>query len=559
MKAGDVRPLDGVQCLGYVRVSTEAQTREDKTSLSDQRAAIEAKAAALGCAVGAWFEDAGISGSTVEKRPGLLSLIASCEAQRRPKSSPGMVIALNDSRWGRFPDPEESGYWRFHLARAQWIVRFAEGDEMQDGIGRSVVRLVGAGQASEYRRNLVANTIRGARGATVQGYWRGATPPLGYVRKVVYPPGREQRVLGAGVHKAKDERVILTPDATDAAFVRRLFELYADGTHALLRLAQRAHEERPDWGWDSGKLYYLLTNRTYLGHLQSRHAQTLEPYGRDHAHEPIVSLELFDRVAARLKANRRVRRGSNRSYLVTGLVMCSVCGRPLTGSGANAKGVRFYRCNGLRAVGNPCSGSGSVIAAHRLEDAVRDVMAGEFSRRSARDAVRRHIDQHLDRLATAPAPTTDAIDRTITSLEAQKGRLVAAVASGTLSEADVRAQIRELNARLEAAQRDRSATLRLSDRSPFAPETRERLYRMVDDMPELLTGLTPSEFRQAVSPWLRSATFDRDEKRLTVEILHVPAQCGGVSFEQVPLAEQSPTLPYVTRSTVLGKPRRKVG
>ena len=535
MNAGEVRPLDGIRCLGYLRVSTEAQTREDKTSLADQRTAISAKAAALGLVVGVWFDDAGISGSTVEKRPGMLSLIASCEASRRPKSARGVVLALNDSRWGRFPDVEESGYWRHHLARQGWDVRFAEGDDLEDGFARSVVRLAGAGQATEYRRTLIANTIRGARGATIQGYWRGAAPPLGYLRKVVYPPGREQRILPAGVRKAADERVILTPEPTDAPFVRRLFELYANGSYALLSLAQLAHRERPDWSWDSGRLFYLLTNRVYLGHLQSRKAQTAEQYGRENAHEPIVTVELFDRVAARLRANRRVRRGSNRAYMVTGLVTCSVCGRPLTGSGANAKGVRFYRCNGLRAVGNPCTGSGSVIAAHRLEGAVRELMAGEFQRSAARTAIRRHIDRHLDRLeATPEAPATDAIDRTIATLEAQRGRLVAALANGTLSETDAGSQVRDLNARLEVTQRQRAEVARLADRAAFARIDRQSLYRMVDDMPGLLADVTPAEFRQAVSPWLRSATFDRDEKRLTLEIRHVPAvPAGGVSSQQL--------------------------
>ena len=41
----EIRSLIGVQAVGYVRVSTDAQTREDKTSLADQRAAIEAKVA----------------------------------------------------------------------------------------------------------------------------------------------------------------------------------------------------------------------------------------------------------------------------------------------------------------------------------------------------------------------------------------------------------------------------------------------------------------------------------------------------------------------------------
>ena len=73
----------------------------------------------------------------------------------------------------------------------------------------------------------------------------------------------------------------------------------------------------------------MLTNRIYLGELNSKRPQTDEPYGNTSAHPAIVTVDLFNRVAARLKANKRVRRGRNRTYLLTGLVTCSSCGLPL--------------------------------------------------------------------------------------------------------------------------------------------------------------------------------------------------------------------------------------
>src|SRR5262249_14978845 len=158
---------------------------------------------------------------------------------------------------------------------------------------------------SEYRRNIVANTIRGSRAATVQGFWKGGAPPLGYVRKVCFPPGREQRILPLGVRKAADERVQLWPEGgAETAFIQRLFRLYADGELGLMGLAELAHREWPSRSWDTGSLYFMLTNRVYLGELNSKNAQTDEPYGCERAHVPIVDVETFNRVAARLKANR---------------------------------------------------------------------------------------------------------------------------------------------------------------------------------------------------------------------------------------------------------------
>ncbi len=54
--------------IGYLRVSTEGQARDDKTSLDDQRRAITEKAKAMGRIIGRWFSDEGVTGTTAEGR-----------------------------------------------------------------------------------------------------------------------------------------------------------------------------------------------------------------------------------------------------------------------------------------------------------------------------------------------------------------------------------------------------------------------------------------------------------------------------------------------------------
>ena len=120
--------LAGMTCVGYVRVSTAEQAAGKQTSLADQRAAITELAARLGVAIGYVFEDAGVSGATMEFRPGMRGLIESCEASSRASTRPGLVLVLNDSRWGRFPNSEEATYWRFRLEKCGWLLRFAELD-----------------------------------------------------------------------------------------------------------------------------------------------------------------------------------------------------------------------------------------------------------------------------------------------------------------------------------------------------------------------------------------------------------------------------------------------
>jgi DNA invertase Pin-like site-specific DNA recombinase len=250
--------LAGIDCCGYVRVSTDRQAGEALSSPADQRAAIIARAAKLGVVVGRWYQDEA-SGGNAEKRPALLSLIADCEATPRPASRPGYVIALNDSRWGRFPDPEESAYWRTHLRkRCGWLVWFAENDEIADPKLRTVMRAIVATQATQKRDDVRANAKRGSRGTAALGYW-ATRAPYGYRRRVVYPPGRE-RTLNAGTRKAIDEKVALVPDPTEAAIVRELFMRYATGTDTLASLVDWLVLDVPGRKWTRAAVRFTLTN-----------------------------------------------------------------------------------------------------------------------------------------------------------------------------------------------------------------------------------------------------------------------------------------------------------
>ena len=192
---------------------------------NDQCDAIEALAERLGVSVDEWFTDPGVSGATVEGRPGFQALLAACERRALPQASAGLVLVLNASRLGRFLDPEEGAYWRHHLRRMGWEVRFAEGDV--EGDASSIIRAIAGLEASTYRRNVVANTRRGMKGAADQEFWTREAP-FGFRRMVVHPPTSE-RVLEIGQRKTPDEKVQLTPRDDEAKIVAWMFRTYAAG------------------------------------------------------------------------------------------------------------------------------------------------------------------------------------------------------------------------------------------------------------------------------------------------------------------------------------------
>src|SRR5262249_28722884 len=135
------------------------------------------------------------------------------------------------------------------------------------------------------------------------------------------------------------------------------------------------------------------------------------------AHEPLVSRELFERVQDRLAGNRGGRlRAARKGYLLSGLLVCSHCGRTL--SGLTRYGRPVYHCQrkddaGRVICGTRQVGQGAVLRLRRakLQSAFRD----PDSWRELRAEIRRQeeADRRPERL--------DALNRAVAELDRKLG------------------------------------------------------------------------------------------------------------------------------------------
>ncbi len=529
--SADVRSLTGMRAVAYLRVSTQKQAADDKVSLADQRAAIERKAAELGVVIGAWFTDPGASGGSFEKREGMASMIASCEAYPRPPKEPGLVLVMTASRFGRPDDPEECSFWRVRFKKSGWMVRYCIGDDSDDLTTRHLMRAIGDVGATKERQEIKRRAMSGFRGAMERGLWPGGTTPFGFVRKATDRHTGAVRVLAYKMESSESEDVRLHPDeGGPAQLIRALFERYAAGTHATHALAAFAQHEWPAVKWTPSQIARMLKNRAYCGDLVSgNRAQSGEAYGCENAHEPIVSRALFEAVQARFRHFAADGRGVRGTYGLTGLVHCAACGQPLIGAGSNGRvrrgggRSRFYRCRGVSSVGHTCHMRGATVMQEKLEGAVRHELAAEFRTVQARAAVWREIERALDAQASGNGqPSTDALDTAIRDLEKQVERTIRGVATGLYSENEAGPILNDLRARLAGQRRVRADVVRLADQRAARIPNREQMRALVDGMPALLATLSGAELRGAVSPWLRAATFDASTRVLTMEIRRVP-------------------------------------
>ncbi|MGE0456448.1 MAG: recombinase family protein [Vicinamibacterales bacterium] len=507
-----------MKAFGYLRVSTDRQAHEDRTSLSDQRAALEALAAARGYAIARWFEDAGVSGATAEKRPAFMAMVDACRTD-----GPGVVLVLNASRFGRFDDVEEAAYWRHSLRRAGWEVRYAEGDA--EGDAAPIVRAVASLEASTYRRNLIANTRRGKKGAADQGFW-STRAPIGYRRQVV----STGRILGDHERKAPDEKVRLAIHPEEGELVRWIYDSYVSGEHTLGTLSAALLERVPGRRWSRTVVNHLLRNPVYRGAVvggRRRNGPSIL-YGKEHAHPAIVPDALWHAVQARLELHAKRGRGVRSFYLLSGLLTCRICASNYTGGGGRS-GVRqkFYRD---AASSETCPGRIGTVMRHLIEGRVLAELGAVVAGPEMRADLERAADEILaEGLRARTGQSKLQAERR--HHEQRKARLVAAIADGSLSARDAARQIQAEDRAIEEARRKIEATrFRSADRKQIAEE-RDHWLRLASDFPGVAARLAGPALREFVTPWLAHLTFDK-----LTRMVEVGVRPGHASF----LASSSP-------------------
>lgn len=131
--------------IAYIRVSTEQQAAEG-VSLAAQASRIQAWAESVGHAVAHVFEDAGISGSRMDTRPGLLSALAAMEQG-------DILVVYSLSRLARSTRDTLSIADRLEKAGAD-LVSLTERIDTTGAAGRMLFRLLAV--LTEFERELIS-------------------------------------------------------------------------------------------------------------------------------------------------------------------------------------------------------------------------------------------------------------------------------------------------------------------------------------------------------------------------------------------------------------------
>lgn len=251
----------------YVRMSTERQ----EYSLDFQMATNAAYALEHGFEIVRTYEDAGISGLTLQNRNGLKALLADVVGGRADFTT---ILVYDVSRWGRFQNPDQAAHYEFICDEAGVKVAYCAEAWPNDGSPTSaLLKHLKRAMAAEYSRDLSQKVSRAQRGLLAQGYWTGGKVPIGFARVFTHRNGKTVPAFNdAYMRKQQGVRTrLVLGSAEEVELVRRVFRMYLRKDASFSTVSRTLMRDKKVVGtlgmWSPKRVKDTLRNEIYTGRL----------------------------------------------------------------------------------------------------------------------------------------------------------------------------------------------------------------------------------------------------------------------------------------------------
>jgi DNA invertase Pin-like site-specific DNA recombinase len=305
-------PIIGLPVAQYVRMSTERQCY----STENQMALIAEYAKLHEMVIVRTFRDEGKSGVTLKGRPGLLSLLSVVQKHLADFKA---ILVYDVSRWGRFQDVDESGYWEYLCKRAGVLIHYCAEPFPNDGSLPSVIsKSLKRAMAAEFSRELSAKVFAGQCRVSRLGFHVGGSAGFGLRRLLVDREGRPKEILPPGEMKSlQSDRVVLIPGPEEEQrIVREIFHRFVEEGRSPVQIARDLNEQgiQKDNGfpWRARNVHDILVNPKYIGRaVFNRRSEKLHSPSvrnperlwitKENAFESIASRDLFAKAAKILR------------------------------------------------------------------------------------------------------------------------------------------------------------------------------------------------------------------------------------------------------------------
>jgi site-specific DNA recombinase len=437
----------------YLRVSTGRQAEQD-LSIPDQKKQTKAWCEARGWEVVAEYVEPGASAMD-DKRPEFQRMVErACDGSK----AFNVVVVHSFSRF--FRDAFGLEFYVRKLAKHN-VKLMSMTQELGDDPAQIMMRQVIALFDEYQSRENAKHVIRAMKENTLQGFWNGSRPPLGY--KAVDAEMRGQRI------KRK-----LAVDPVEAELVQLIFRLCLEGDNGsgpmgiktmTSWLNARGYRTRGGACWGVGQIHTLLTNPVYAGRMRFNRVE--QKTGRVKPASELVYCDVpaiiapavFERVQTSLR-ERRPKVVSSRAIsgpiLLTGLAVCATCGGGMTlrtGTSRTGDVHRYYTCTTqARAGKSACRGRS--IRMDRLDSMVTRHLSDNLLQSDRMGEMLSVLAERRADKATTVDDRANALEREVADADERLRRLYRVIEDGV---AELDGQLKERIGGLRAG-RDAAAT-----------------------------------------------------------------------------------------------------
>ncbi len=416
----------------YLRVSTPSQVNTDYNpegiSLPAQRERCELKCGQLGAEIVREFVEPGRTATSIDKRPVFQEMLAWVKDQ----GDIDYIVVYHFSRM--FRSTIDSVITKRDLDKVgtrvvSTIVDLGEGPE--SAMVETILSAVDEYQSAASGADISYKMSTKARNGGTLGRAR-----IGYLNKRDTSEGRN-----IGIVVFDEER---------APFVKLAFELYATGAWSLEslqdELTHRGLQTRggrhPGGPISTSKLAKLLRDPYYIGYVTYKGEVFV---GR---HEPLISLELFDRVQTVIdERSGNGRRQRRHQHFLKGMLWCGQCHEQgiesrmlMQWSRGNGGRYRYFFCR--RRQQHQCDSR--YLEGEAVEVAVERVYESIHFDAELADRIRTSMQEALDEREYASRLLARQLKAELDRLDKQEENLIDLAAEGGMEVAKVRKRLAEI-------------------------------------------------------------------------------------------------------------------
>ena len=283
----------------YVRVSTQEQAREGY-SIEEQKDKLIKYAEAHGWIIYNTYVDAGYSGGSLE-RPSIKRLLDDADGNKFTK-----VVVYKLDRISRSQKDTLFLIEDVFIPNGVDFVSMSENFDTSTPFGKFMIGILSTFAQLE-RETIKERTRLGKEGRAKSGLWGGGgRVPIGY---------------------RYDNNDNLTIDPYEATIVKRIYKEYTEDLKTIREISRQLRQEklRSSYGpFPKTTVFNILHHKVYAGYIMYN--------GKDYAgiHEPIISLETWEKAQERLKYYQKEDKNNLNFYkkasIITSMVVCPYCG-----------------------------------------------------------------------------------------------------------------------------------------------------------------------------------------------------------------------------------------